>query len=41
MSAAEIIGIVLGGISIVLLLGALFLLQRVYVVMKRDTKPDQ
>lgn len=36
MSALEIIGVVLGGISIVMLLVVLYFLERVYVVVRRD-----
>ena len=41
MSVAEIIGIVLGAISIVLLLATLYLLQRVYVVTRRDKRTGE
>lgn len=39
MSIPKVIGIVLGGISIVLLLVVLYLLKRVYVVVRRDQLP--
>lgn len=39
MSGPEVIGIVLGGISIALLLVVLYALKRVYVVMRRDQLP--
>ncbi len=36
MSAAEIFGVVVGGVSIVMLIGVLILLQRVYQVVRRE-----
>ncbi|MDP6107919.1 MAG: hypothetical protein QGI33_05745 [Candidatus Brocadiia bacterium] len=36
MSAAEIFGVVVGGVSIVMLIGVLRLLQRVYQVVRRE-----
>mgnify|MGYP001226396173 CR=1 FL=1 len=36
MSAAEIFGVVVGGVSIVMLIGVLVLLQRVYQVVRRE-----
>jgi hypothetical protein len=38
MSGPEIAGIVLGAVSIVMLLLVVVLLNRVYVVIRRDTK---
>lgn len=39
MSTPEVIGIVLGVVSIIMLLFVLYMLQRVYVVVRRDQLP--
>lgn len=41
MSVAEVIGVVLGAVSIVMLFGVLYLLRRVYVVVRRDEMPGK
>jgi hypothetical protein len=39
MSIPEVVGIVLGVVSILMLLFVLYMLQRVYVVVRRDQLP--
>ena len=39
MSGPEIAGIVLGAVSIVMLLAVVVLLNRVYMVVRRETQP--
>jgi hypothetical protein len=36
VTAAEIFGVVVGGVSILMLIGVLILLQRVYQVVRRE-----
>jgi hypothetical protein len=41
MTKAETVGVVLGAVSIVMLLVVLYLLQGVYVVVRRDQFPKE